>query len=63
MADDIILGLTQGDMLSILIVAIAAVLALMLLSALLKLSAALIRVGCLIVVLGVFIFALTKVLG
>jgi hypothetical protein len=63
MAEEIILGLTQGDIISIIVVAIGAVLALMLLAAFLRLSAALVRVGCLIIVAGVFLFALTRMFG
>jgi hypothetical protein len=59
--DEIILGLTQGEITSIVIVAVAAFLLLLLLSALLKLSAALMRFGCLVVVIAVFVFALTKI--
>jgi hypothetical protein len=63
MAEEIILGLTQGDITAIIIVAVAAVLALLLLGALLKLSAALMRVGCLIVAIAVFLFALSRMFG
>ena len=58
--DEIILGLTQGEITSIIVVAVAALLLLVLLGALLRLGAALMRVGCLAIVIGVFIFALTK---
>jgi hypothetical protein len=61
--EEIILGLTQGDIVSIIIVAVAALLALMLLSALLRLSAALVRVGCLVVVIVVFLYALSRMFG
>jgi predicted membrane channel-forming protein YqfA (hemolysin III family) len=60
MPEEIVLGLSQGDILSIVIVAVAAVLGLLLLAALLRLSAALVRVGCLVVVIGVFLYALTR---
>jgi hypothetical protein len=59
-ADEIILGLTQGDFVSIIIVAVVAFLLLLLLGALMRLSAVLMRVGCLIVVIAIFIFALTR---
>ena len=63
MAEEIILGLTQGDITAIIVVAVAAVLGLLLLGALLKLSAALMRVGCLIVAIAVFLFALSRMFG
>ena len=63
MAEEIFLGLTQGDITSIAIVAVAAFLALLLLAAILKLSAALMRVGCLVIAIGVFVYALTKMFG
>jgi hypothetical protein len=63
MADEILLGLSQGDITSIVIVAVAALLALLLLSAVLKLSAALMRLGCLIAVIVVFLFALSRMFG
>jgi hypothetical protein len=63
MAEEIIVGLTEGEMASIVIVAVAAVLALLLLAAVLRLSAALMRVGCLIVIIGVFLYALTRMFG
>jgi hypothetical protein len=59
-ADEIILGLTQGDFVSIIIVAVVAFLLLLLLGVLMRLSAALMRAGCLIVVIAIFIFALTR---
>ena len=62
-ADEIILGLTQGDITSIAIVAVVAILALMLFGAFMKLSAALMRFGCLIVALVVILFALTRMSG
>ena len=62
-ADAIILGLTQGDVTSIAIVAVAAVLALLLLGSIMKLSAAVMRIGCIVVLIGVFIFALTRLGG
>jgi len=58
--DTLILGLTQGDMTSIAVVGVAGLLALLLLGAVLKLSAALMRLGCVIVLIAVFIFALIK---
>ena len=63
MAEEIFLGLTQGDITSIIIVAVAAILALFLLASLLKLSAALMRVGCLVIAFGVFVYALTRMFG
>ena len=63
MAEEIIVGLTEGEIASIVIVGVAALLALLLLAAILRLSAALMRVGCLIVVIGVFLFALTRMFG
>lgn len=63
MAEEVILGLSQGDIVSIVVVGVAALLALLLLNALFRLSAAFMRVGCLIVVIGVFIFALTRMFG
>ena len=63
MAEEIVIGLTQGEIISIFVVAVAAVLVLLLLGALLRLSAALIRVGCLVVVTVVIIFALTRMFG
>ena len=62
-ADEIILGLTSGEITSIVIVAIAAILALLLLTTVLRLGAMLMRIGCLIVVIGVFLFALTKMMN
>jgi len=59
-ADEIILGLTQGDFVSIVAVAVVAFLLLLLLGALMRLSAALMRLGCLTVVIAIFIFALTR---
>ena len=59
-ADTIIMGLTQGDITSIVIVAVAALLALLLLGAILRLSAALMRLGCIVILVGVFIFALMR---
>ena len=61
--EDIILGLTQGEITSIIIVAVAAVLLLLLIGALMRLGAALMRVGCLAIVVIVFIFALTKMVN
>jgi len=63
MAEEIIVGLTEGEIASIVIVAVAAVLALLLVAAVLRLSAALMRVGCLIVIIGVFLYALTRMFG
>ena len=63
MAEEIIVGLTEGEIASIVIVGVAALLALLLLAAILRLSAALMRVGCLIVIIGVFLFALTRMFG
>ncbi len=63
MSEEIILGLTQGDITSIAIVAAIALLALLLLGAFLKLSAQLFRLGCLFVVLVVLVFALTRMSG
>ncbi len=63
MAEEIIVGLTEGEIASIVIVAVAAVLAWLLLAAVLRLSAALMRVGCLIVIIGVFLYALTRMFG
>ena len=59
-AEEIILGLTQGDFVSIIVVAVVAFLLLLLLGALMRLSAALMRIGCLIVVIAIFMFALTR---
>lgn len=58
-----ILGLTQAEITSIIIVALAAVLALLLLSALLRLGAALLRVGCALILVGVFVYTLTRMLN
>jgi hypothetical protein len=58
--DEIILGLTQGEITTIVAVAVGAFLLLLLLSALLRLGAALMRVGCLVIAIGVFIFTLTR---
>ena len=63
MTEEIMLGLTQGDIVSIIIVAVAAVLALFLLNGLLRLGAALMRWGCFIVVMVVFVYALTRSFG
>jgi hypothetical protein len=63
MAEEIILGLTQGDIVSIVVVAVAALLALLLLNTILRLSAAIMRLGCLIVVIAVFLFTLTRMFG
>jgi hypothetical protein len=60
---EILLGLTQGEITSIIIVAVAALLALLLLSALLRLGAALMRVGCLVVVLVTLVFTATQILN
>ena len=61
--EEIILGLTQGELTSIIIVAVAAVLLLLLIGALMRLTAALMRVGCLAIVVIVFIFSLTKMMN
>lgn len=63
MTEEIILGLNQGDITSIIVVAVVALLALLLLGALLRLGAALMRVGCVVVLIVVFMFALTRMSG
>jgi hypothetical protein len=61
--DTLILGLTQGDITSIAIVAGAALLVLLLLGAVLRLSAAIMRLGCVVVLIVVFVFAVLKMAG
>lgn len=60
MTEEMVLGLTQGDIVSIIIAAVAAVAALFLLNALLQLGATLMRRGCLIVAIVIFVYALTR---
>lgn len=60
---EILLGLTQGEITSIVIVAVGALLALFLLSVLLRIGAALMRIGCLMVVLLTLVFTATQMLN
>jgi hypothetical protein len=60
---EILLGLTQGEITSIIIVAVGALLALFLLSVLLRIGAALMRIGCLMVVLLTLVFTATQMLN
>jgi hypothetical protein len=62
-AEEIILGLTQGEITSIIIVAVAAFLLLLLIGSLMRLGAALMRVGCLVLVVVIFVYALTKMVN
>ena len=61
MAEEIILGLTQGEITAIISVAVGAVLLLLLLGALLRLGAALMRFAFIVVLVAVFLFALSRV--
>ena len=62
-ANEIILGLTQGEIVSIVIVTVAAVLLLILLQALLRLGEALARVGCVVAIIAVFLYAIKRMLN
>jgi len=56
-------GLNQGGLISVAIVAILASLAILLFASIVRLGAALVRVGCIVVVIVVFIYALAKLFG
>jgi len=60
MAEEIILGLTQNDITAIISVAVGAVLLLLLLCALLRLGAALMRFAFIVILVAVFLFALSR---
>ena len=60
MTEEIILGLTQGEITAIIIVAIGAVLLWFLVGALLRLGAALMRFAFIVILVAVFLFALSR---
>ena len=61
MTEEIILGLTQGEITAIIIVAIGAVLLWFLVGALLRLGAALMRFAFIVILVAIFLFTLSRV--
>ncbi len=61
MAEEVILGLTQGEITAIISVAVGAVLLVLLVNALLRLGAALLRLAFVVILVVVFLFALSRV--
>jgi hypothetical protein len=60
MLEGIKLGLSQGGIVSVVIVSILALLAFLLVTAILRLGAALVRIGFILMLILLFLFALTR---
>ncbi len=62
-ADEIILGLSRAEIISVIVMAVAALLLLILLQALLRLGQALARVGCVVAIIAVFLYTIRRMLN
>ena len=60
MLEGLQLGLSQGGIVSVVIVAILVLLAFLLVTAILRLGAALVRIGFIVILIQLFFFALAK---
>lgn len=56
-------GLNQGGLVSVLIVAILALLTILFFSSIIRLGAALARIGCILIVFVAFLYALARLFG